>query len=162
MASSLSSSKPVNPQTAWKRNHFEIVVWFVLQRLHRKHEKVFPRKPQILPRSSQHTSTRRTAKTAKSTQLTHRSVSRLIFASIHRDWTVWSASALLAENIRSRDYLEGVKFLNGVGCWWGIIRRKLAWGFVILYRHEWFLILKVFVNKASWLFENLLKHHWCP
>ena len=48
-------------------------------------KKVFPWKPQIWPCSSQHTSARRTAKTAKRTQLTHRSVSRLIFPSSHWD-----------------------------------------------------------------------------
>lgn len=117
-------------------------------------EKHFFRKSQILPCSSLETSVRSTAKTAKRIQPTHRSISRLIFASIHRDANCaqMERSSALAR-IGSRDYLEGK-----IPQWGGVIIRKLG-------GPEDVVFLKALSNKilhlpkSSCYFENSQKQH---
>lgn len=121
MASSFSSSKPINEQTAWKRNSLSDRSINVLPRL-LHWWKTFFRKSQILPCSSLETSVRSTAKTAKRIQPMHRSISRPIFASIQRDANCAQMERFSAlGRIGSRDYLEGK-----IPQWGGVRIRKLG------------------------------------
>lgn len=114
--------------------------------------KIFLPKSRILPCSSQQTSVRSTDKTAKRLQLTQRSTSRLIFASLHRDANCAQMerfSALGGKCNTPRDYLEGKN--NSSTGWSEIIRKPCVF---VIYRLE--------LSDSVIILRTLKKHHWCP